>query len=227
MAIICRSYNCLYIMAPRTSCTAIGNVLCSHLGGEYLPAEDLVDAEGYFVVQKKHSKLNEIIGNGILPADQAAKLFKFTSVRNPFDSIVSLYFKKRDKYPALLSDPESWPHRVPGYVEDMKFCMTHSFNAWVLKNFSRHLIKSILGMRPANIYNDFVDGVDAVIRFENLQNDFNKVLEEIGVEQPLPIPRLNTTPGRKTDYRQYYSRMSHLLVGFVLRNELKQLGYRF
>lgn len=227
MAIICPKFNLLYIMAPRTSCTAIGKVLCEELGGEYLPKADILNPDGYIAVQKKHSKLSELIDNNILSQEKADQLFKFTSIRNPFDSIVSLYFKKRYKYKDMLSDPESWPHRIPGYVEDMKFCNKHTFNAWILKFFGRKLIKYILGMGRTTMYNDFAEGVDAVIRFENIQHDFQGVLDEAGVENKLTIPVVNTTPSRKPGYRQYYSRLSRLLVEITLYHELKQNNYQY
>ena len=92
MAIICRKFNLLFIMTPRTACTAIGEFLCEHYSGEFLPAEDILDSRGFISVQKKHSTLAELLAHKLLTAREAKSLLKVAAVRNPFDSLVSLYF---------------------------------------------------------------------------------------------------------------------------------------
>src|SRR5438552_18142637 len=133
MAIICRKYNLLFIMTPRTACTAIGELLCEHYDGEFLPAEDILNSDGLISVQKKHSTLSELIGHKLLTAAEAKSLLKVAAVRNPFDSLVSLYLKQRFKYDSLLEDSQSWVKRIPGYADSMHYAKTHSFNQWVLK----------------------------------------------------------------------------------------------
>src|SRR5438477_4408881 len=98
MAIICRKYNLLFIMTPRTACTAIGELLCERFGGEFLPSEDILDSNRQITVQKKHSTLEELIKHKLLSAAQAKSLLKVAAVRNPLYSLVSLYFKQRLKY---------------------------------------------------------------------------------------------------------------------------------
>ena len=227
MAIICRSYNLLFIMTPRTACTAVGEVLCKHLGGEYLPQEDIVDSEGFFVVQKKHSKLKELLDNKLLSPEEVSSLKIFTTIRNPFDSLVSLYVKKRDKYYPLLSDPESWVYRVPNYVEDIKFCRNHSFNTLIYKSYGRHLIKFILGHGRTSIFDEFTQSANEIIRFENLRSDFQGILDMAGIQKKLTIPRVNITANRATDYRPYYSKLSRMMVEFILQNDLRKYEYRF
>jgi hypothetical protein len=214
-------------MTPRTACTAIGKVLRDHLGGEYLPAEDIIDSKGFFRVQKKHCRLKDLLDNKLLSLEEASSLLKFTTIRNPFDSLVSLYVKKKDKYYPLLSDPESWVYRVPNYVEDMKFCKHHSFNAWIYKSYGRHLIKFVLGRGRTNFYGKFTQGVNEIMRFENLQKDFERILDRAGVKKRLTIPKINITANRQGDYHRYYSNLSRMMVEFILQNYLRQYGYRF
>src|SRR5438270_5230428 len=145
MAIICRKYNLLFVMTPRTACTAIGELLCSNYGGEFLPTEDILNAEGLITVQKKHSTLSELITHKLLTATEAKSLVKFAAVRNPFDSLVSLYFKQRLKYQPLLTDPSSWVHRCRGYVASMKYAQKHSFQQWVVRACYKKVIRKLLG----------------------------------------------------------------------------------
>ena len=148
MAIICRQYGLLFIMTPRTACTAIGDLLCAHYGGEFVPAEDILDAQGFISVQKKHSTLSELIEHKMLTPEEAKSLLKIVSVRNPFDSLVSLYFKQRLKYQPLLADPSSWVNRSIGYAGHMRYAQTHSFSEWVFKVSYRKLIKRLLAGYP-------------------------------------------------------------------------------
>ena len=61
MAIISRRHGYLFLMAPRTGCTAIGErVLIPHFDGEYLPAEDVLADDGSIVAAKKHSTLEDL-----------------------------------------------------------------------------------------------------------------------------------------------------------------------
>jgi hypothetical protein len=227
MAIICRKYNLLFIMTPRTACTAIGELLCEHYGGEFLPAEDILDSRGLISVQKKHSTLSELFAHNLLSAGEANSLHKMASVRNPFDSLVSLYFKQRLKYQPLLADPSSWVHRSPGYAARMKYARTHSFNAWVYKACYRKIIKRLLGWRPS-MFAEHTRGVDEVIKFESMEEDLRKAFDRAGIEWKAGIPKVNRTDERTGgDYRSFYSRPAALAVAFAYSHDLKTYGYRF
>src|SRR5689334_20628322 len=85
MAVICREHKLLFIMTPRTACTAVADLLLTHYGGEYLPAHDVLDSRGRISLQKKHSTLSDLLTNGLLTMKDADGLLKFAAVRNPFD----------------------------------------------------------------------------------------------------------------------------------------------
>lgn len=214
-------------MTPRTACTAIGEVLRNEFGGEFLPKEDILDSKGFIRIQKKHSTLTELLQNNLLTSEEAASLLKFCAVRNPFDSLVSLYIKKRYKYQPLLSDSLSWVNRIPHYAKDMKYCQTHSFSSWIFKSCSKKVIKYILGMKPS-MYNYYTKGVDVVMRYENINKDFQEVLQKAGISFKSSIPIVNRT-AEKTDinYRSYYSNFSRKLVEYAYYYDLKTYGYKF
>ncbi len=227
MAIICRSYNLLFIMTPRTACTAVGEALCSELGGEFLPGEDICAADGSIIVQKKHSTLDELLRHQILDKHELESLTKFCSVRNPFDSLVSLYLKKKIKYQPLLEDPDSWVHRHPGYAEDMQYCKSHSFDAWIRKVCYRKAIKRSLGLKPS-MYRDFTAGMNLVMRYENLHGDFKNVLRAANVDRDVAIPLTNRTEAREgADYHSYYRTSSRRLVQYAYHHDLRTYDYGF
>jgi Sulfotransferase family len=227
MAIICRKYNLLFIMTPRTACTAIAELLCGQYGGEFVPSEDIQDAHGFISVQKKHSTLPELIKHKLLTEEEAKSLLKVAAVRNPFDSLVSLYFKQRSKYQPLLTDPSSWVNRSPGYPQNMRYAQTHSFNEWVVKVSYRKAIKRLLGLR-ASMFAEHIDGMDEVLKYESIEKDLKEAFKRAGIEWKADIPKVNRTDERPDrDYRSFYSRPAALAVAFAYSYDLKTYGYRF
>lgn len=227
MAIICREYGLLFIMTPRTACTAVGDLLLSHYGGEYLPAQDIFDKHGRIRIQQKHSTLSELLENTLLTKEEAGALLKFTSVRNPFDSLVSLYVKQRSKYQTLLDDPSSWVNRSPAYARSMKYAVSHSFNQWLFRKCRKQLVKRLLGV-PPSMFCNYTEGVDVVMRYENLADELRAVFISGGIPADVSIPIVNRTNERAiTNYRPYYSRAAAFAVRMAFSDDLKRYGYTF
>jgi hypothetical protein len=214
-------------MTPRTACTAIGELLCEHYDGEFLPAEDILDSRGFISVQKKHSTLSQLLGHKLLSGGEAESLLKVAAVRNPFDSLVSLYFKQRLKYQPLLADPSSWVNRSPSYAKNMRYAQTHSFNEWVVKMSYRKVIKRLLGLR-ASMFAEDTHGMDEVIKYESIEKDLKRAFNRAGIAWKADIPRVNPTDERiNRDYRSYYSQIAIHVVNWAYAYDLKQYGYRF
>jgi len=214
-------------MTPRTACTAIGELLCERFGGEFIPSHDIVDSRGLILVDKKHSTLSDLLKHKILTPEEAKSLVKVAAVRNPFDSLVSLYFKQRSKYQPLLGDPSSWVNRLPGYAKNMRYARAHSFNRWVLRVSYRKLIKRLLGFRPS-MFADYTGGVDMVMRYESIESDLSEVFRKAGMGFKADIPVVNRTDERaNSDYRSFYSRVAELTVSLAYSGDLRMYGYRF
>ncbi len=250
MAMLCPEYNLLYLMAPRTGCTAVEDTLEKQLGGQLIPPQDILDDQGNFILHRRHHSLQAMLKHKLIAPEKAASMLKFSCIRNPFDSLASDYVKRASKYQHYLEDPNSWVHRLPGYVEDMHFCTTHSFDDWVEKHygaiysssFQRSMqtladgtqgrgnrVKKALGLRtqPYTMYGDYTTGMDVVMRFETLQADFDKVLEQAGVPFKVTIPVINKTEERTANYREYYTQKSRQIVQYIFRYELKRYDYQF
>lgn len=238
MAIICRDAGLLFIMAPRTACTAVGKALLESLNGEYLPDSDILNSRGDFVVQRKHCTLNQLIENNVLSKYERSKLIAFSTVRNPYDSLVSLYHKLSVGYQPFLKDKSSWVYKVPGYVETMKFCKDHSFieyidrtfpDVHVLKKCIRpyHLIRKITGRKPKP-ENSYLQGIDVTMRFEYIQDDFDKVLALVGVDKPIKIQEINITRDRAgKSYKDYYDEKTVNKIAFYFEGILENYGYTY
>lgn len=213
-------------MTPRTACTALGDLLLNEYDGEYIPTRDILDSRGLYKVQKKHCTLAQLLDHKVLSHKEASGLVKFTTVRNPFDSIASLYTKKISKYKPLLDDPDSWIYKLPNYADDMKYAQNHSFDTWIFKNYKKSFVKRLLGYKPS-MFRMFTEGMDEIIRFENLQNDFITLLDKADINKKLEIPSVNKTTERKKDYKQYYSNFSKRFIEYVYKEDLKNYRYTF
>jgi hypothetical protein len=227
MAILCRDLRLLFVQAPRTACTAIEILLVQRFGGESLPPENILDRDGFIRVQSKHCTIPQLRAEGLLPADYASRYTTLTTVRNPFDSLVSLYVKKRDKYEKDVADPTSWVHSVRGYVEDIEFCRTHTFSEWAMKRYAVGRLDRLLGKGRRSLYGRYTAGVETVMRFERLQQDFEAVMRRLGIEDGVTIPAVNRTAQRSSRYQEYYTPETRKLVEYVFRDELTRYGYSF
>lgn len=227
MAIVSRRLGLLFIMTPRTACSAIGDLLLTHYGGEYLPSEDIHYPDGRIRIQKKHSTLSELISGGILSSEEASALLKFATIRNPFDSLVSLYLKQRSKYQPLLDDAASWVNRAPAYAKSMRYASTHSFTQWVFTKCRKQLLKRLLGV-PPSMFAGYTHGIDVVMRYENIAQELEALLRKAGAPMNAQLPVVNRTEERNSaGYRAWYSRRTVAAVRVAFSQDFEQYGYQF
>lgn len=217
----------MFIQSPRTGSTAIGLLLRERLNGQFIPEKDLLDEDGFFLLPRKHSTISQLIKFEKITEEEAKSFYKFTCVRNPFDSLVSLYIKKRVTYQPRLSDPNSFLFKIPGCVDDVKFCLNHTFDEWINKNYATPLFKRLLGLGRKSMFEKYTDGVDCVMKMEQLQSDFDKVLKTVGISEALEIPLHNETVGRESGHQKYFTSFSKTIVEYKFQPDLVRYNYTF
>lgn len=222
MAVLSDSLGYLFILAPRTGCTALSVHLVKNLEGQWFPPEDAKDGTGTVVAERKHSKVADLRRAGLLSDDRLRELFVFTSVRNPFDSLVSLYTKITNQYVPLLDDPDAFVHRQPQMLADIRYAQEHSFSEWVVWKYA-----DMPQDRNRHLYGGFINDVDRIMKFEQLQQDFDEVMATLGVTEGTKIPVLNVTEGRPVSYREVYDRKARSVVERVFSADLDRFGYCF
>jgi hypothetical protein len=227
MAILCRERRLLFIMAPRTGCTAVGAALQEHLGGEYLPRESIYRGDGRLDVPYKHCTLRQLTSRGLVTEVMRRELLVFSTVRNPFDSLVSLYVKNATVYQERIDRPSSFLYEREDRHADVRFCATHTFDEWIEHLFGVSKRDRLLGRPVKERTNRYLVGADVVMRFESLQEDFDGVLRRSGVEEQITVPLVNATTDRPRDYRSFYSPKSRDLVERAWRSDLERFGYSF
>lgn len=133
---------------------------------------------------------------------EQVKEFKFSFVRNPWDRFVSAYVylseKQNDEYQEYIKPFKSFKEFViNGSIEGLHF-KTQSY--WLDTD------------------------LDFIGRFENLQLDFNNLLDRLLLPSQL-LDHKNRTEHKP--YHEYYEQQTIDCVGQKYKEDIKRFGYKF
>jgi hypothetical protein len=229
MAVLVRDKSFLFIMVPHTGCTAVGKALLTSAGGEFLPAQPIKNASGKIVVPRKHNTLPQLLGYGVLAPQDRMRLLVAGTVRNPFDWLVSQYLRF---LPVKAGDESGLVKTATGHIQgDPRYQgAPEEFEAWLVSRYRRRRRGPFGRILPTSSrkHVDWLEGVDAVLRFERLQETFDQVLARVGVEQHIHIPVLNETVSRHgRDFREWYTPAGREIAEEAFAGYLKRYGYAF
>jgi len=209
-------YNFLFIHVPKTGGNSIQNILADYSEDTLTDNEDHQDGIERFELcnstynLKKHSKLKRY--RKVLPAKLYQRLFKFATIRNPWDKMISLYFS---------------PHRGTDMWDRDNFIQlvenTPTLQDFVTLPSFRDRLGEKLGLptRPKPLDHD----IDYLIRFESLNDDFKEVCRKIGLPAAPELPVRNK--GNRKHYGIYYDDELIDLVARKFRNEIDFGNYSF
>ena len=140
--------------------------------------------------------------NGIqVHASSSNSANTFTVVRNPWDRVVSMYF----------------------------FMQTHNKFFMMLRPTFEEFVKNpdkypAPFMSPTKSEKSYVpNGVQYLLRFENLENDFKVIQDLTGCHAPLPVTR--TT--KHDDYRTYYTDETRDIIAERFKDDISDFNYTF
>ena len=255
MATICRKHKLLFIMVPATGCSSIGRTLREKFGGEFIPKVPLYQ-NSEILIGCKHNSIRELIKYGYLSRVELSIYLKFATVRNPFDSLVTEYqrftgewakeflAKQESRLDQDISEYEKKCVKIAikNIKRQIREVKDKSFEEWLkdyfLKNsyyqadLTNKIKNKIKSFTISNYYpniSPLLAGVDEIIRYEFLEEDFNMILKKSGIinsSEWISLRKQNTTKG-KDDYRSYYTSTTIKLVEKYLEKELKVFGYNF
>ena len=223
MAVISYKHNFIYALAPRTASTATADYLIKRLDAEWVPKNDVLDDGGIIKVEKKHSAFKDLIQNGVVDRDIVKSFLTFITVRNPFDSLFSAWYKKKFTYTKLMKEKDSFIFKKPGFLEDMLFVKDRTFSEWIVKNYQKLAEDGV----KRHLNGKFLHHADRVMRFESLNEDFKDILQEYDISYPGKIPIINQTEGKPKDYRQHYTTEARAIVEQAYSLDLKKFSYEF
>jgi hypothetical protein len=203
--LISLAHNFLFVHIPKTAGNSIQNVLRDYSEDKIVclaPHQDGIERFGVrsdkFNIHK-HSTLQDYRSE--LGDDIFQRLFKFTSVRNPWDRMVSYYFS---------------PHRGPVSWNREQFVKSIA----QITPIATHVFLEGESNSKLSCFNN----MDYFIRYENLNDDFKKVCKLIGIPW-VPLPVRNKS--KRRPYAIYYDDELIELVRDRFSEEIIYFGYEF
>ena len=161
----------LFVHIPKTAGNSIQSILRDYSEDEIVALRGEQDGIERFGLRnpkykiRKHSTLAEY--RAALEEERFHGLYKFTCVRNPWDRMVSYYFR---------------PTRHTG--------------AWDRKEFRKLVLRTLSVADYLRLYRGEADSfgnVDYIMRFENLAEDFRVVCATLGIP-PVPAAGARAPP---------------------------------
>lgn len=132
----------------------------------------------------------------------------FTTVRNPWARVVSSYFYLKQY----------------GFYWDFNNIKTvEEFPSWdeYVKNFAFKITD--WNTLTTNQYEWMGDGVDIILKCENLNTEFKVIQDRLNCYIELPV--VNTS--EHSDYRSYYTTEQKERVGKIFEKDIEMFGYQF
>ena len=161
-------------------------------------------------LRKRHLSAKEIID--WIGYDEYSAAFKFAVVRNPWSKVVSHYnFRIKNEEEALKERPidfKDWVIKTYGPEKDLFY-----YNNPLMFQPQVDWLKN---------HHEEVD-VDEILRFENLNDEFERIREKLGGKKGLP--HVNKTA--RTHFRTLYDDETKIIVGEWFREDISRFGYSF
>lgn len=222
----------LFIHIPRTAGTVMSKYVNEtipdyqtvHIGRGCCPNGS--NLSGRFI-DTGHTRVGVLLARKIVSCEWYEKCFRFTFVRNTWDRLTSVYnFYHKNRYinrhigRRLQRFSITWE-----FTKDFDtFVRAIVSDNWLGGLYSPPMDKSLMFALAHSQMEWLRWGVDFVGRYENLDADWKRLCEEIGIEHG-PLHRyLNWKP---TPWRDWYTNELRELVGNYYAEEIEHFGYKF
>ena len=204
--VISDKYKYLFIEMYNTGSTSISNELCEFYDGRR--------------ILRKHSRYHEFLKTA---TEEQKKYFVFSGIRNPMDTVITVYSKFANNHKGKYTDPQQW-RKNGGYVKDKRLQLFSDIKNAQL-TFQEYFLKyyKVPYDRWSRLDHE---KFNYIIRYENIQNDFRAVLQKLNIEPVRDLPTLNKTEG-KQDYTNYYTPEIQKRAVFVFGPFMDKWGYSF
>ncbi len=212
---ISHKHKCIFVEVPKTGSTSIRTIL----GFPPRPHLNICQIRSNLQTFGRFygNRMSELFLSLYLMLPQknrtqiGEKLFesyyKFGFVRNPWDRVVSLYFRKEG---LQMKDTMTFEE----FVEWIKYSSSTCIYPVPHTNQLDWLIDP-----HGNVVVDFIG------RFENLQNDWKTISKKLGIEQELTHKNMNTK--RTGSYTDFYTEKTKNIIGEKFKIDIEYFGYQF
>jgi hypothetical protein len=211
--IVSHTHRYLFLELPLTASTAIAKELIEHYDGKSI----------YY----KHANYRKFLKKA---SEEEKKYFTFIGIRNPMDQAVSHYYKYLSNHNEKYADIQEVKktknpikHYINQRIHQRKFKYVQEHNP----SFSDFFMK-FYGIPYSNWANLDKDKMNGVISFEHIQEDFAKVLKDLGIEAKRPLPQGNKTEAKTKHFLEHFdTKESQEKAALVFGPFMKEWGYSF
>jgi len=158
----------------------------------------------------RHAKA--IAAKEMLPEEVYNRLFKFVFVRNPWDLQVSSYHHILREKPEVLQGIDNFEQFL-----HLKFDPGREYN-FMLDVSAERQWEYLVDLSGDKI-------VDFIGSYENLQSDFEKICNQVGIKYK-HLPHRRRAEDRK-EYRDYYNPETAQMVEEHYQKDIEMFGYGF
>jgi len=175
-----------------------------HLKGKAMDGVESLETKNSYGLDK-HASCQEWVK--ALGEESYRKHLIFSVVRNPWDRMVSHFFHQR-----------KWKEGKTDFDGDSFFHWLHKIKS--MESLIHYKAPGLLGFTLSKP----VLGVDYIMRFESLDEDWNHLCTLLEISY-LPLNQRNM--GEHDNYRRYYNAATYKLVAALCRWEIDRFDYRF
>jgi len=148
--------------------------------------------------------------------------FSFAFVRNPWDRLISAFFYRR-----RVAYKDTQDNKPISPIEQVILEYDGDFETFII-NVDKILLSRALHFRPqlSWILGDDKKpfGIDFIGRFENLQEDFNYVCEQIKMPST-ELPKLWTSEHKY--YIEHYNNITKDIIAHIYKEDIEYFNYKF
>ena len=207
MTIVCKDPDIIFVHVPKTGGTSISEWLMENAPG--------CKSNTVKTFYSKHYPY-------FLFDDEHKKYFSFGIVRNPWERMVSGYFYELARFKSKMNmlqsnHPKVKPskaHWKYDYVKTKKDLLEKGFDAYVQS-------KDFFSCDKTQKY--YLEGVNYVLRLENIQEDFKVIQNQVNCYKPLI--HLNKT--EHDNYKKYYNKTIKEIVNDYFAEDIETYQYVF
>ncbi len=203
--IISHKYKYVFLELPRTGTTSISEVLCEKYDGKK--------------IHYRHAPYEVFLRRA---SEEEKKYFLFSGVRNPLDRAHSLYYKMKVDHRTYFTRIQK---RGNLSLSEKHFLSRYRFVQETNASFEDYFNKYF--RIPYDDWGSLCyNRLDAVIRFENLQSDYEKVMKELNIDNVDPLPESNKV-NNKQSYWESYTPSVRKKAGRIFGVYMKKMEYDF
>ena len=197
---------------PKTAGTSLFMALAKHGCPKIKELESIKRFfPGRGLVTFGHMDYFQLVHEGYLNAKFSESAFKFGFTRNPFDRAVSLYFYLQrtggvgqdSSFKEFLQMLEERRFDPIGLYNNRNFSQCNPQISWLQDSFGSQ-------------------SMDFIGRYENLDDDFNRVCEILGLPRKVLV---QANKSGHSEFEQYYDQGTRDLVLKIYKDDFQAFGY--